>query len=273
MPESPQGVLLTVAYQGGPFHGFAPQPGVRTVAAELLDAVRSIDPRVSGLRAASRTDAGVHARGQLVAIDTDRPIGPRGWVLGLSSRLPPEISVRSAVFAPAGFDPRRHAVLKHYRYTLLLDHCRDTFLEPYAWRVRPEIDLALGSDEARAVVGTHDFGAFRSAADRRPSTVRTLADVSVTRAGHDPRQVWIDIRGDAFLHNMVRILVGTIVDIARGVAAPGAFARALESRSRSDLGMTSPAHGLCLESIEIDTALDGDSVWPMVAGVRPHRAT
>jgi tRNA pseudouridine38-40 synthase len=258
--SSQPAVLLTVAYDGTLFHGFAPQPGQRTVYGELLDAVRKLDPSVTGLRGVSRTDGGVHARGQRVAFDPQHAIAPRGWALGLARHLPHDLSIRSAALAPAGYDPRAHSVAKHYRYTLLIDTCRDPFLEAYAWRLATDFDLELARAPAAALLGTHDFAAFRSSADMRTSTERTLYEVTLERAAHDPRLVLIDVRGSAFLHNMVRIIAGSLADLGRGRLARGAFERAFASAAREDLGVTAPPQGLCLQSVQLDP--DGTAQWP-----------
>ncbi|MBI5538034.1 MAG: tRNA pseudouridine(38-40) synthase TruA [Deltaproteobacteria bacterium] len=258
-PSRPS-VLLTVAYDGTHFHGFAPQPGTRTVYGELLEAVRKLDPSVTALRGVSRTDAGVHAYGQRVAFDPQQAIPPRGWALGLARHLPPDLSVRSAGLVPAGYDPRGHSVAKHYRYALILDVCRDPLLERTAWRLATDFDLELAREQAAALVGTHDFAAFRSSADMRTSTERTLHAVTLERAAHDARLVLIDVRGSAFLHNMVRIIAGSLADLGRGRLAPGAFERAFASRARADLGITAPPQGLCLQSVQLEP--DAADSWP-----------
>ncbi len=253
---------MTVAYDGAGFHGFATQPSARTVAGELLGAVRAMDPHVRELRGVSRTDAGVHAMGQLVAFDTTTSIPARGWVLGLSSHLPPEIAPRDASIVAPGFEPRAHVLHKHYRYTLLEDCRRDPFLERTAWRLATPLDLDAARQAAAFAVGTHDFRAFRSSADERTTTTRTLLAVEVARALHDPRIVQIDVRGTAFLHNMVRILVGSLVDVARGRLGAPCVAEAIASGRRSDLGITAPAQGLCLMSVTLDGAVPVWDHWP-----------
>lgn len=249
------GVLLTVAYDGRDFAGFAPQKGTRTIAGELAAALRAIDPGISELRGASRTDAGVHARGQRVAFDpgAERPL--TAWVRGAARHLPDSISIRRAARVVRGFVPRFASRSKHYRYVVLADGVRDPFWDGRAWRI-PELRdaraLARAATEAAAAVGTHDFAAFKTASDPRTMTIRTLTEVAVTRDEADPRVAYIDVRGNAFMHNMVRILVGTIVDVAREHRAAGAIARALASRNRSDGGITAPAGGLYLESMELE---------------------
>jgi tRNA pseudouridine38-40 synthase len=248
-------VLLTIAYDGRGFSGFAPQPHARTIAGELLGALRAIDPRIAEVRGASRTDAGVHARAQRVAFDpvAERPLS--AWVLGAARHLPEGIAIRRAAAVPRGFTPRFAARWKRYRYLLLADGARDPFLEGRAWRV-PELRgaeaIARAASEAAAAVGTHDFRAFRTASDPRVDTVRAMHEVTVSRGADDPRLVRVDVRGSAFMHNMVRILVGTIVDVARGRLAPGAIGRALASGDRRDGGVTAPADGLYLEEMELD---------------------
>jgi tRNA pseudouridine38-40 synthase len=258
-------ILLTVAYDGRLFAGFAPQPSQRTIAGELLGALRAVDPGISEIRGASRTDAGVHARGQRVAFDPTEgsTVPTRGWVLAVTRHLPPEIAVRRASVVPRGYSPRFGNTGKRYRYTLLRDPVRDPFLDGRAWRVSslasPEA-LRRAEGEAQSAVGTHDFAAFRSSSDPREVTVRTLRSVAIIEDASDPRLLFVDVVGDAFMHNMVRILVGTLVDVARGRLAVGAVSRALASRDRRDAGITAPPDGLCLERVFLPD--EGASAWP-----------
>jgi tRNA pseudouridine38-40 synthase len=256
--SEPRGVLLSVAYDGRPFSGFALQKERRTVAGELWGAVRALDPMVAEVRGASRTDAGVHAYDQRVAFDPARVLPLTGWLHGLARHLPEEIAVRGIWSVDRAFAPRFASVSKTYRYLLLCDRFRDPFLAGRAWRL-PELDPqeALGTirDEARAAVGRHDFAAFRAAADQRVDTVRTVSTVDVALDPDDPRLLRVDVTGSGFLYNMVRILVGALVDVARGRAEPGAVARGLASRDRTALGITAPPDGLYL----LRTVLEGDA--------------
>lgn len=227
----------------------------------LTEAVRSIDPGVSTLRGASRTDAGVHAHGQVVSFDPSRAIPCKGWVLGVNSALPRDLAVRQAREVEPGFDPRAFGRGKRYRYVVMLDRVRDPLFDRRAWRIDPPFDLDRARAEAAAVIGTHDFRAFRSSADERVDTTRTLTRVDLVQAG-DPRLLEIVVEGSAFLHNMVRILVGTIVDVARGRHPAGACARALGSGARTDLGMTAPAQGLHLDEVFLDLSGQEGASWP-----------
>jgi tRNA pseudouridine38-40 synthase len=255
-----RGVLLEVAYDGTAFHGWAAQKAVRTVEETLLGAIAALDPRVRAVRGASRTDAGVHADGQLVAFDTTRDIPARGWVLGLNQHLPEDVAVRAARPVAPGFSPRFAARGKRYRYRVLVDSVRDPALRARTWRVS-DVDVAALAREAQASIGTHDFIAFRSSGDERENTVRTLSRVDVEREAH-PQVVSVVVEGNAFLYNMVRILVGTLVDVGRGRLEPGAVARALESRDRGQAGTTAPAQGLVLECVDVDLPDGSGQRWP-----------
>lgn len=255
------GVLLRVAYDGRPFSGFARQENARTVAGELLGAVRALDPNASELRGTSRTDAGVHAHAQLVAFDARLDIPPRGWVLGLSRHLPSEIAVVRAQTVPLGFEPRRHVRSKTYRYVLLESAVRDPFLEGRAWRLTHRLNQMAMAEAAAPLVGEHDFAAFRASGDERTETVRRLVRVEVRRARSDARILEIAVEGDRFMYKMVRIIVGALVDVGRGRRAANCTSLALASRDRSDLGITAPPDGLYLDSIELD--VETNDAWPV----------
>jgi len=254
------GVLLTVAYDGAPFSGFARQTNARTIAGELDGAVRAIDPRATPVRGASRTDARVHARAQRVAFDTAQSISPRGWALALAQELPDQISIVTVAEVEPGYDPRRHALDKTYRYVIFESQSRDPFLVHRAWRVGYRLNHELMRSEAQALVGEHDFRAFRSSKDVRKHTVRQIQHAAVQVCAGDPRCLDIEITGNGFMHRMVRIIAGTLVDVGRSRLAPGTVARALESGERDDLGMTAPPDGLFLEQIVLSDA--GWNPWP-----------
>jgi tRNA pseudouridine38-40 synthase len=257
--SSTNGVLVTVAYDGSRFSGWASQKDARTVSDVLGGAIRALDPRAEGPRGVSRTDAGVHARGQLAAFDTTVTMPMRGWVLCLNRHLPEDVAVRRACAVPPSYNPRFASKKKRYSYLLLLDKVRDPLLADRAWRIGYEMDLSRLEREAAAIVGTHDFRAFRASKDLRAETRRTIHSVTVT-SEIDPRLFRITIEGNAFLYNMVRILVGTLVDVGRGQLGEGAIARALADGDRKHAGQTAPAHGLVLEDVTL--AEMGGEAWP-----------
>lgn len=271
-------IALTVAYDGAAFAGFAPQRGGRTVHGALAEAIATMDPGVGRVSGASRTDAGVHATGQVVIFNPMRTISLRGWVLGLNGRLPGDVAVRAARIVPRGTRPGDVSVGKRYRYLVLRDLVRDPLLDRHAWRIADPLDVDRMRREAEALLGTHDFKAFRSSKDHRTDTLRTLTAVEL-RFGddegftgprwRDARMMSITVEGTAFLHNMVRILAGTLVDVGRGRCEPGVVERAFASGDRNQLGITAPPHGLHLEEVRLDEAAiatdarDGEAIqWP-----------
>ena len=258
-PEGLPSVILDVAYDGRPFSGFARQSNGSTVAGELDRAIQSIDPAASLVRAASRTDRGVHAKLHPVAFDPHKYITTRGWTLALNERLPDPISVRGARRAAFGFDPRR-SLWKRYRYVLLLSHTRDPLWVGRAWRVHYRLNQKLMAEAAHSLEGEHDFAAFRGARDERKFTVRRLVRVEVRNNSSDLRLLEIEVTGTAFLYKMVRIIAGTLVDIGRGRLEPSAIERGFESKDRRDLGVTAPADGLYLEHVELAT--ETFDAWP-----------
>ena len=256
------GVLVAVAYDGTAFSGWASQRNARTVEDAVRGAILAVDPKGSSPRGTSRTDAGVHAEGQMAAFDAELDIPPRGWVLALNQHLPDDVAVRSARHVPSGYAPRFASKKKRYRYEWIFDKVRDPLLRDRAWRISYDMDMGLVEREAKTIVGTHDFAAFRSAGDERDVTVRTIESVDITRSSSDPRRWAIGIEGSAFLYNMVRILVGTLADVGRGHLEPGAIARALEKKERSLAGQTAPPHGLVLERIDLELPAEAGERWP-----------
>lgn len=256
------GVLLTLGYDGTQFSGWATQRDARTVEEALRGAILALDPRAMGPRGCSRTDAGVHAEGQLAAFDATLTMPPRGWVLQLNQNLPEDVSVRAARAVAVAYNPRFTSKKKRYRYLLVRDKVPDPLLRSRAWRVGFDMDMDKMVREARAIVGTHDFAAFRSAKDVREITVRTISHVAVEQLAFDPRLWTITVEGNSFLYNMVRILVGTLVDVSRDNLPEGAIVRALEAKERGVAGQTAPAHGLTLQHIEADFGAEAGPPWP-----------
>jgi tRNA pseudouridine38-40 synthase len=267
LPENPRykyGILLKVAYDGSRYSGLAIQDNAHTIAGALRRAILTLAPGSSSLRVCSRTDAGVHARGQYVAFDTDQFIPNRGWVLGLSSLLPRDVTVLSAACVPPAFSPSSHSIAKTYSYWVLQGTLRDPFLESRSWRILEQLDHSRMRHEAEDLLGTHDFRAFRGSADFRTKTVRTLSKVEIVAHPAPSRVIQLSIVGNAFMYHMMRIITGTLVDIGRGRCAPGAIRRAIASGNRLDLGMTAPAEGLYLDLIQLDD--HGSQQWPEPEG-------
>jgi len=253
--------VLRVAYDGTAFHGWQRQDDQRTVEDVLVGALKQLDPSVVSVRGTSRTDAGVHARDQLVAFDAIRDIPARGWVLGTNQHLPPDVAVRAARRVPVGFAPRFATRGKRYEYTVSVDAVRDPFIEAWQWRVAAPLDVERMTRASQALVGTHDFRAYRTARDERENTTRTVSMCQIEQ--RDPRTLVVGVEGSGFMHNMVRIIVGSLVDIGAGRLAESALAEALVHGDRTKLGVTAPAQGLVLARVDL--------AWPELSGAHDEK--
>jgi len=243
-------VRLVVRYDGASYSGWQRQRGVPTVQEALEDAASVMSVARITVRGSGRTDAGVHALGQLASFQTDKEIPAHGWRLGLNGRLPPSISVWDARIVRDGFDPRRASAGKRYRYLLHLHPDRDPMLHRRAWHLYGPMDLAAMRAEAADLVGTHDFRAFRAADCERETTVRSLWRVDIVERwqGRDDL-VAVEVEGTAFLKNMVRVIVGTLVDVGRGRLPAGTVRARLADLDRTRGGMTAPPDGLYLDEV------------------------
>lgn len=253
-------IVLFVSYDGTHYSGFAQQDNAVTIGGRLQAAIRQIDPDATRVTCSSRTDRGVHARNHPVSFATRMRLPPRAWVLSLQAKLPADICVVRAARVPLDFDPRRDPVFKRYRYRVYKSPVEDPFLGRTCWRVGNSLDIGTMQEEARSLIGLHDFAAFRSADDIRSQTERLVSECRVEQKCSGGARVDIVVQGNRFMYNMVRIIAGTLVDVGRGRLAAGACVRALHSRNRRDLGMTAPPQGLMLEHVEL--ASPGVEPWP-----------
>jgi tRNA pseudouridine38-40 synthase len=245
-------VRLTLAYDGRGFHGFAAQAGeVRTVAGVLAAALeRKLGYPVT-LVAAGRTDAGVHAWGQVVSFDASADgFEPHGLLLSLNRVLAPTMVVRAVEVAPPGFDARRSARSRCYRYTVLNRPLPDPFLAATTWHVPEELDLGAMRLACDPLIGEHDFTSFC----RRPrkataevSMVRRVLDARWSEAGDDLLR--FEIEASSFCQQMVRSIVGFMIAVGRGRRRAGELAGVLRAGDRSLAPNLAPAHGLCLWTV------------------------
>jgi tRNA pseudouridine38-40 synthase len=234
---------LLVEYDGTGFAGWQRQPAQRTVQGALEDAVREMTGETVFIRAAGRTDAGVHADGQVASLDLEANIPVHGLLRGLNTILPADLALLDVAEAAPDFDARFSARGKVYRYTVWTHLVRSPRRARDAWHVRHPVDVEAMRDAAAALVGEHDFRAFRASDCDRKSTRRVVRRLEVDRRG---ALLTIDVEATAFLKNMVRILVGTLVDVGRGRIDAEVIPRMLETGDRTIGGMTAPAHGLTL---------------------------
>jgi tRNA pseudouridine38-40 synthase len=250
-------IKLTLAYDGTGFHGWQAQPGLRTVQGAVTEVARRIFREPVGVVGASRTDAGVHARGQVAHVRTDTAIPVQNLRRALGHRLPEDIALLDAVEAPLDFHAIRDARRKLYRYTIYNSEQRPCVdgRRHRTWHVWWPLDVDALAEAAALLVGTHDFTSFASAGSNpRESNVRTILRVDCRRAG---RELTIDIEGTGFLYNQVRNMVGTLVEVGRGHWRPERVRDILAARDRAAAGPTAPPQGLCLEWIHYDP-------WPSI---------
>jgi tRNA pseudouridine38-40 synthase len=231
---------MVLAYDGTDYHGWQAQPGVATVSGRLLEALEAACGARPTIRAAGRTDAGVHAHGQVVSFRLEEAVDPERLRLACNQHLPADIVVLRADFAAAGFDPRRDAWRRTYRYLLSPSRALAPTLARYVWRVSPALELQPMREAARALVGTHDFGELGKSPWPGGSTTRTVDMIEV-----EPVEglVRVDVRGDAFLRGMLRNLVGALVSFGVHRLRPSDLPWILEPGSSRSF-LRAPARGL-----------------------------
>jgi tRNA pseudouridine38-40 synthase len=238
-------VKLSVAYDGTAYAGWQVQPNGPTVQSAMEEALARILQEPVRLRAAGRTDAGVHAREQVADFSDSGKRDLETIVRGGNALLPPDIRILSAEEVPETFDARGSATEKEYRYFLHLSPVASPFLSRYAWLLGASIDLGAVEEGLAALVGEHDFTSFRGQGCTARSAVRTIYRAGVTR--HEvPHLYSIDIAGSGFLRHMVRNIVGTVVDAGKGKYPAVHVGGILRARNRRDAGVNAPPHGLFL---------------------------
>jgi len=241
-------VRLLVEYEGTNYYGWQVQDGLPTVQGALADAVTLLTGEEVVIRGASRTDAGVHALGQVVCFNTASTIPAPALPRVLNSRLPGDIVVTDAVDVDPSFDPRRNSKSKTYRYTILNRPVPSALQARFSWFVYGELDLDLMRQAARHFIGEKDFASFMAAHSDAAHSVREVTSVEIERTGGDT--VEVVVRGTAFLRHMVRIMVGTLVEAGRGSLKPDDGLPILDAKDRRVARMTAPPQGLCLVKIE-----------------------
>ncbi len=268
-PGPTRRLRMVVAYDGSRFRGFAAQTGAkppRTVAGELARAITKVAGHEVRIVCAGRTDAGVHARGQVIHVDVTEALDPASLARSLNSMLGPEVVVRSAELAPAGFDARHSATERSYRYLVYESPVPDPLLAAMSWHVEGPLDLRAMAQAADAFVGEHDFRALcrrPPGAGRDEPLVRRVTDARWSIVGVPPelsdaryedavpaRLLRFDVCAQAFCHQMVRSMVGLLVLVGRG-RRPAADVPWLLASGRRQSGVPlAPASGLCLVSVD-----------------------
>lgn len=262
---------LVLAYRGTRYHGWQSQPhmetytgeappegqGIPTIQETLTRALENVLRHPLILVGSSRTDAGVHAKGQVVHFDTDQVQIPKeGIRKAANHQLPPDVLIRSIEPVPMSFDAVRSTTSKRYQYCIWNARERNVFANDLAWHQWRRFDIDAMRAAAAQFVGTHDFASFARPGHGRENTIRTVLDCSVSAAG--PRVV-IGVEGSGFLWNMVRIMAGTLVQMGIGAISPDQIAPIIAARDRQVAGPTAPPHGLFLQWIKFRHEPDAEN--------------
>ena len=239
-------IMLTVAYDGTYYHGWQLQNKGKTIEGELNKALSRLLQKDVEVIGASRTDAGVHALCNAAVFDTEAAIPPEKYAYALNQMLPIDIRIRKSQEVPADFHPRKTDTCKTYEYRIDCEEFANPLKTRYAYFTYVLLNEIKMQKAAEYLVGTHDFKSFCSVNTTAATTVRTIYDIKVLRDGAD---IVIHITGNGFLYNMVRIIVGTLMDVGRGRYEPEMVKRILEKTDRCAAGPTVPACGLVLKEL------------------------
>ena len=247
---------LTLAYDGTDFAGWQRQPAERTVQGELEAAIERITRQRSKCVASGRTDAGVHALGQVVSFESETKLSGDVLRKALNAELPEDMFVFEVTEVPPGFHALRDAVRKRYRYVIEDGRFPDLFDRKCLWHVYQRLDERAMQQAAEALVGTHDFASYETAGSPRLTTVRTIYDLLVERRPAElTDRVVIEVEADGFLYNMVRNIAGTLVAVGKGRESVAWPDEVLKLRDRTAAGMTAPARGLFLVGVEYECGM------------------
>jgi len=239
-------IMLTVAYDGTYYHGWQLQNKGKTIEGELNKALSRLLQKDVEVIGASRTDAGVHALCNAAVFDTEAAIPPEKYAYALNQMLPIDIRIRKSQEVPGDFHPRKTNTCKTYEYRIDCEEFANPIKTRYAYFTYVALDEGKMQEAAEYLVGTHDFKSFCSVNTTASSTVRTIYDIKVKREEAD---IVVHITGNGFLYNMVRIIVGTLMDVGRGRYEPSMVKRILEKTDRCAAGPTVPACGLVLKEL------------------------
>ena len=241
---SQRNIRLTIQYDGSKYSGWQKQPGQNTIEAEIISAIENLtcceNVEVNG---ASRTDAGVSALGQVANVKLDTPIPTERLAKAITQYLPSEIAVTEAVDVPDEFDAIKDVKSKLYRYSIYTGKTRPVMEINHCWHRPGKLDVEAMNEAAKRLIGKKDFKSFATACDKRSSSIRTIFSCDCIQDG---QWIYIDVEADGFLYNMVRNIVGTLVEIGRGHWQPDKIEKILKAKTRTAAGPIAPAQGLCL---------------------------
>ncbi len=240
-------VKLVIEYDGTRYVGWQVQPNGPSVQAEVERALATLHKGPRRVTAAGRTDAGVHARGQVVSFPEERPLPPVAYVKGMNALLPEDVAIRAASLEPDGFDARRSARGKRYRYVIENGETRAPLGRLQAWQLFVRLDVPAMREAATHLLGRHDFAAFQAADCACDHAVREVRRLDVL--GEAGGRIELVFEATAFVKHMVRNVVGTLVEVGQGKRPAGSLPALLATLDRREAGPTAPPQGLCLEEV------------------------
>ena len=251
-------IILIIEYDGTDYHGSQLQANAPTIQGEIEKALKKLTGERIRIKTASRTDAGVHATGQVVCFDTAAALPVKSFIDGLNHYLPPDIAVKEAFKTDEPFDVRRRAVSREYRYSILNSPTRSPLKQGHSYRVTGDLDIAAMHRACQALIGRHDFASFVSSAGtaRQKRTVRDVFKAEITRDGD---MIFIDIVANSFLPHQVRNTVGSLIKVGQGKMTVDEFYGMIEAGTPGLAGPTAPAEGLCLVRVNYPGPFEGDA--------------
>lgn len=239
-------IKLIIEYDGTNYVGWQYQPNGTSVQEVVEEGLAKILKEPVRVISSGRTDAGVHARGMVASFRTEKTVPLKAFVAGLNSIVPPDISIKAAAEMPLDFHPRSDALGKHYRYTILNSPLRSPLLRLSSWHVKGKLNLEAMRRAASCFIGEKDFSAFRATKCSAKTTVRRIDSLDIYSTND---LVIVDVKGNGFLRNMVRIMVGTLVEVGRGIMPVEGVPPLFEGGERENSGVTAPPQGLCLMEV------------------------
>ncbi len=250
-------IILVIEYKGGNYHGSQSQVNAPTVQGEIEKALKKLTGERIRIKLAGRTDAGVHASGQVVGFDTESQLPLKSFIDGLNHYLPGDIAVKQAFKAEADFDVRRRAVSRVYRYYIYNSPTRSPLKEGLSWRVPGKLDITAMNRACEALIGRHDFSSFVSseAVAKEKRTVRDIFKAAVTQDGE---MIVFEIIANSFLPHQVRNIIGSLVKVGQDKMTAAEFKEMVESRTPGLAGPTAPAEGLCLVQVNYPGPFEGE---------------
>jgi len=243
-PLPTQRVALVIQYLGTHFHGWQRQPQQRTVQEEIETALEAVLEQPVRMHAAGRTDSGVHAAAQVAHFDAPIHIPASRWASILNARLASDVLIRASSLVSPTWHARFSALWRRYRYTLYTDPRPNLFIRPFAWHYYYEpLDEALMQDALSPLVGRHHLAAFHRAGSDRP---HSWVDVQAAECRRDGSLLYIEVQASGFLYGMMRLLIGMLVQVGRGLRTPLSFTEVWENEHREQVKYAAPPQGLCL---------------------------